>query len=218
MFKLILFSTIVALTAAQAVTNYWPFTWQTCQFAGPNIAKVENLTLSAPVYHPGIQYFSVKGLMERDSVFDVVNGTVEMFRTVGTLRSKIACTILPLETGSVSIGSCKYPDLCDLVYDLLGVKNVPLSECPDYLLENGLDCRCPWNIPQDKTLDVVGEFDLVDLGTLGIDWLVEGNFEIGVTASHRGKALTCLNLRFGVAKNGVTSTTTTTTRRIGRKK
>ena len=117
-----------------------------------------------------------------------------MRRTVSGLTATVVCTILPLsDTLSVSIGTCTYPDLCDLAYTLLGVKEDP-SQCPDYLLEEGLDCTCPFKTEAGRDLYLEDVIDVVDLKPYGVAWLVTGDFYVNVKASHKGKALVCLDI------------------------
>lgn len=142
--------------------------------------------------------FEVKARLIR-ALTSRVNATVVMYRTVSGLRAPVTCTILTIDVGlSVSIGSCSYPDLCDLAYTLMGVKD-DKDNCPEWLVEEGFDCTCPWQQPAGKEVDLFGDIEITDLAQFGVAWLVSGNFDINVKATHANQPLLCLDLKAGIA-------------------
>lgn len=229
MLKLVIILVLVALTNCQT-TSWWPFSYNTCTFGtgglGANIrhmyvdavsvsllVKKTNIYsatyiliwIEKPIYHPGTSYFEIDAILNR-AVNGLVNGTVIMDRTVSGLKTRVPCTILPLESGNTQIGSCTYPDLCDLAFSLLDVLDLPDDQCPDYLIENGIKCSCPWVIPAGKDLNFAGELEIPDLYEYGIAWLVSGQFDINVKASASGAPLLCLDLKAGIAPASFTTT------------
>ena len=151
-----------------------------------------------PIYHPGFHNFRVSAELIR-AVNSRVNGTVVMYRTVSGLRAPVTCTIITIDPQTVlSIGSCTYPDLCDLLYTLLGVKDSP--DCPEWLVEEGFTCKCPWDFPAGRSVNLEEEIEVTDLAQYGVAWLVSGNFEVNVKASHGTQPAICLDIKAGVSQ------------------
>ena len=79
-------------------------------------------------------------------------------------------------TAGVYVGSCNYTDLCAVIKSLFD--NFKPETCNPFLVENGIDCNCPFSIKETK-LDIVDmEIELPDASLSLASFLASGDFDI----------------------------------------
>ncbi|RNA28570.1 ganglioside GM2 [Brachionus plicatilis] len=167
MYKLICFLAILGSTLAQTRLQ-----WSLC---GPSVLQVSEFDLGTmPITHPGPMPFILAGKSIRE-IRGAVKSTVTIKRTVSGITLPITCYLVD---GNY-VGSCTYPDLCLLLKSVLGYD---ANSCPQNLIDNNIDCTCPFKLPaRELNVDVVA--DLPDATTSSITWIASGSFDVKVEAS-----------------------------------
>ncbi|XP_051716078.1 ganglioside GM2 activator [Ctenopharyngodon idella] len=163
------------------LTTVWGFSWQDCD--KPNDpARLKTLNISPdPIPIPGqlTAYASGTTSVELASPLSV-NVTLE--KEVAGIWVKIPC----LE----EIGSCHYPNVCDLLDQLIP----PGQDCPEPLHTYGLPCHCPFKAGDYSlpTSDIyIPEVELPG-------WLTNGNYKVQGVLGSSEKELGCLKIAFSL--------------------
>lgn len=155
MLKLICFLAFLGVTLAQTKLQ-----WSIC---GPSVLQVYEFDVGTmPITHPGPMPFILSGKSLRE-IKGAVKSTVTIRRTVTGITLPITCYLVD---GNY-VGSCTYQDLCQLMKSVLGYDE---SNCPQNLVQNSIDCTCPFKLPaRDLDIDVVA--DLPDATQSSITWI-----------------------------------------------
>ncbi|XP_061690773.1 ganglioside GM2 activator [Syngnathoides biaculeatus] len=154
------------------------FAWKNC--GKPNSAAVvKTLSVSPdPISIPGDLTVSASGSTSVELRAPLnVNVTVE--KEVAGFWVKIPCLD--------ELGSCHYPDACDLLSQLIP----PGQDCPEPLHTYGLPCRCPFK-PGSYALPQSDFFlPFMDVPS----WLSNGDYRLqGVLSDGNGEELGCLQV------------------------
>ena len=118
----------------------------------------------------------------------VVKADINIVRTVSGLTLPIRCVLVD---GNY-VGSCTYNDLCALIKSVLSLDQ---NNCPQSLVDNGIDCTCPWNLPV-RLVDIKQDFDLPDASTTPIGWIGAGDFSVDIKGTQGTTSIMCLNIKF----------------------
>ncbi|XP_028816321.1 ganglioside GM2 activator [Denticeps clupeoides] len=172
-----LFVPRAASTAPRGPTQIVGFAWKNCG-AADDPAVLKALEVSPdPVSIPGDLTASAAGTtsVELDTPL-ALNLTLE--KEVAGIWVKIPCVD--------EIGSCEYPDACDLLDQL----TPPGQDCPEPLHTYGIPCHCPfkagdYSLPQS-------DFYLPDIDLPF--WLTNGNYMVKGILGRDGKELGCLQV------------------------
>ena len=117
-----------------------------------------------------------------------INSKINIVRTVSGLNLKISCYLVD---GNY-VGSCVYNDLCGVIKSVL---NLSPSNCPQSLLDNSINCVCPWNLPV-RLLDINSDFNLIDGSTSQISWIASGDFNVDIKGTQGATSILCMNVKF----------------------
>lgn len=155
MFKFICFLAILGTILAQ--TN---LQWSIC---GSSVLQIYEFDVGPlPITHPGPMPFVLSAKSIRE-IRGAVKSTLTIKRTVNGITLPISCY---LSNGNY-VGSCTYNDLCELMKSVLGYDE---NNCPDNLINNSIDCTCPFKLPaRELDIDVVA--DLPDASASSIQWI-----------------------------------------------
>ncbi|KAL6480410.1 hypothetical protein MHYP_G00114430 [Metynnis hypsauchen] len=153
------------------------FSWENCgKPDDPAVLKVLKLSPD-PITIPGDLTASASGSTSVALVSPLsVNVTLE--KEVAGIWVKIPCV--------EEIGSCHYPDGCEILNQLIP----PGQDCPEPLHTYGLPCHCPFK---------AGDYSLPqsDFYVPNIDlpfWLTNGNYRVQGLLGSAGKELGCLKV------------------------
>ncbi|XP_076148130.1 ganglioside GM2 activator-like [Alosa pseudoharengus] len=157
------------------------FAWKNCG-SPDDPAVMKTLSISPdPISVPGNLMASATGTTSVALIAPVsVNVTLE--KEVAGFWVKIPC----LE----EIGSCHYPNACDLLDQLVP----PGQDCPEPLHTYGLPCHCPFKAG-DYTLPQ-SEFYLPDIDLPF--WLTNGDYRVQGILGANGKELGCLKVSLSI--------------------
>ncbi|KAK1804467.1 hypothetical protein P4O66_020475 [Electrophorus voltai] len=157
------------------------FSWENCGKPGdPSVMKTLDLSPD-PIPIPGNLQASASGTTSVALVSPLsVNVTLE--KEVAGIWVKVPC----LE----EIGSCHYPDACDILNQLIP----PGQDCPEPLHTYGLPCHCPFK---------AGDYSLPqsDFYLPQIDlpfWLTNGQYRVQGVLGSMDKELGCLKVSLSV--------------------
>lgn len=92
-----------------------------------------------------------------------VRSDVKILRTVTGVTLPVSCYLV----NGNQVGSCVYNDLCGLLNSVLGYNE---SNCPQNLIDNNINCKCPFDIPA-RSLSIDTKADLPDASTTSVTWL-----------------------------------------------
>lgn len=155
MFKIICFLAILGSTLAQTKLD-----WSICGTSVLNIYEFDVGTM--PILHPGPMPFTLVAKSIRE-IRGKVKSTLSIKRTVNGITLPISCYL----SNGIYVGSCTYDDLCELMKSVLGYSE---TNCPQNLIDNNIDCTCPFKLPaRDLDIDVVA--NLPDASTTPIQWI-----------------------------------------------
>ncbi|CAB1438660.1 unnamed protein product [Pleuronectes platessa] len=153
------------------------FDWKNC--GKPDApAVLSALTLSPdPITIPGELTASASGATTVE-LATPLSVTLTMEKEVAGFWVKIPCV--------EEIGSCHYPDICDILSQLIP----PGQDCPEPLHTYGLPCRCPfkagsYSLPKS-------DFSLPDVDLPY--WLTNGSYRVQGVLGSGGEELGCLKL------------------------
>ncbi|XP_075993584.1 ganglioside GM2 activator [Genypterus blacodes] len=157
------------------------FVWKNC--GGPDDpAVMKTLDLSPdPISIPGDLSASASASTSVELVAPLpLNVTIE--KEVAGFWVKIPCV--------EDLGSCHYPDACDLLNQLVP----PGQDCPEPLHSYGLPCRCPfkagsYSLPQS-------DFYLPNMDLPY--WLTNGNYRLQGALGSQDKELACLKVALSI--------------------
>nr|XP_005173176.1 ganglioside GM2 activator isoform X1 [Danio rerio] len=163
------------------LTKVLGFSWQNCG-KPDDPANLKSLDISPdPIPIPGRLTADAKGTTSVELASPLsVNVTVE--REVAGMWVKIPCLD--------EIGSCHYPNVCDLLNQLIP----PPQDCPEPLHTYGLPCHCPFKAG-DYALPS-SEIDIPDVELPG--WLTNGHYRVEGILGSTGKELGCLKISFSL--------------------
>ena len=116
---------------------------------------------------------------------------LNMVRTVNGLNLKVGCCLVD---GNY-VGSCVYNDFCQFIK---WRQNFSPENCPGFLLNNGIDCTCPFNIPAGL-IDINTNFNLPDISTNTLPaWLGSGDFDVDLKLTQGTTSILCFNIKFSM--------------------
>ena len=125
------------------------------------------------------------------AIIGVIKSDLNIVRTVSGIKLKISCYLV---NGNY-VGSCVKNDFCQVIKWRLGFSP---ENCPDFLLNNGIDCTCPFNIPAGL-IDINTNFDLPDISTTTLPtWLGRGDFDVDLKLTQGTNSILCFNIKFSV--------------------
>ena len=119
-----------------------------------------------------------------------------MVRTVSGLTLPISCYL----SEGINIGSCVYDDLCGLIKSVLDLNE---TNCPQNLIDNGIPCTCPFNLPI-RELNINENFQIPALSNFSNPWLVfftylpSGDFDVTIKLTIDNTNISCLNIKFSI--------------------
>ena len=117
-----------------------------------------------------------------------VKADVKVVRTVGGLALPVNCY---LNQGTY-VGSCVYNDLCDLLKSVLSLDE---NNCPQNLIDNGIPCKCPFDLPI-RDLNINQSFQLPNAAGTLASFLASGDFDITIKGTIGTANILCLNMKF----------------------
>jgi len=183
MLKFFILMAAIALASGQ----YSKLEWSLCGQGVLDIQKLEATPM--PIRHPGELVLALTASNRRE-IKGAVKSKVTIKRAVSGLSLAIRCYLV----NGNQVGSCSYPDLCQLLNSVLSLTP---ENCPQNLIDNSINCKCPWNLPK-RSLDINSKFNLPDAETTPISWIGTGDFETKIEASDPKGKIVCLNLKFSV--------------------
>ena len=152
-----------------------------------------------PIRYPGIMNL-ISTAQTSQQIKGVVAADVKIVRSVSGLNLKVLCYLF---SGNY-IGSCFYNDLC---LALQKVFDLNQNNCPNYLLYNGIDCTCPFNLPV-RPFYINDDFDLPDRpmfsnsispsSFLAFYLLNNGDFSIDVKLTQGSTSILCMNFKYSM--------------------
>ena len=145
--------------------------------------------INKPIRHPGVMHLVFAG-QNKKVITGVVKADVNIVRTVSGLNLKIQCYLV----NGDYVGSCVYNDLCALMNSVLSLTP---ENCPANLIQNGINCKCPWNLPINF-VNINQDFDLPDASTTPITWIGSGDFNVDIKATQGTTSILCMNTKFSV--------------------
>ena len=115
---------------------------------------------------------------------------INLVRTVSGLNLKINCYMRNCEY----VGSCVHNDFCQVIKRSL---HFSPENCPDFFINNGIDCTCPFNLPAGL-IDINANFDLPGFGTTPLSWLLSGDFNVDLKLTQGTNSILCFNIKFSI--------------------
>ena len=147
-----------------------------------------------PLSTPGSIEINVKADILR-SIYGRLPTTVNVIRIIAGLALPVRC-YNSIGTGS-SVGSCSYNDLCkDFLQDIYGVNE---SNCIPELLDWGIDCSCPFNLPA-QSVEGSHIFDIPKLMNIPEHWFGSGDFDVTFTVnSASNQHIACIRFKYTIS-------------------
>ena len=169
--------------------TYKEMTFTDC---GSRNAKINRLSYTPmPIIQPGAGKISFS-IAATENIKGVIKADVNIVRTVSGIKLPVRCYIVQGE----NVGSCSYPDLCNLMKRLVSYGP---GNCPANLAQHGIDCNCPVNINK-RDLDIDMDVTLPQAPEYA-SWLSTGDFDVKLSASV-GTISACYNIKFSVKPAG----------------
>jgi len=155
---------------------------------GSKFVKISRLSYEPmPIIQPGTGKISFS-IAAEEEIKGVVKADVKILRTVSGIKLPINCYKVEGE----NFGSCVYDDLCGIMKRIIKYDD---GQCPDNLLQYGIDCNCPVHITK-RDLDI--EMDVtIPKAPEYASWLSVGDFDVNLKASV-GKIVGCFDIKFSV--------------------
>jgi len=122
------------------------------------------------------------------SINGMIKSDIKIIRRISGLNLKVSCYLVD---GNY-VGSCVNIDFCQVLKRRL---NFTAENCPEYLLDNSIDCTCPFNIPT-RLMYINKAFDLPDFSTTPITWLGSGDFDLDIKLTQGTTSILCLSIKF----------------------
>ena len=116
-----------------------------------------------------------------------VKADVKITRSVGGLQLPVNCYL----SQGTYVGSCIYDDLCGLIKSVLSLDE---TNCPANLIDNGIPCKCPFDLPI-RELNINQSFQLPDIRTTILNMLATGDFDITIKGTMGLTNILCLNMK-----------------------
>merc|ERR1712127_779281 len=179
MLKFFILMAAIALASGQ----YRKLEWSLCGQGVLDIQKLEATPM--PIRHPGELVLALTASNRRE-IKGAVKSKVTINRAVSGLSLAIRCYLVD----GNQVGSCTYDDLCGL---LNGVLSLTPDNCPQNLIDNGINCKCPFDVPE-RDLEIDTNFQLPDADSTPISWIGTGDFEAKIDASDSKGKVICLEL------------------------
>ncbi len=118
-----------------------------------------------------------------------IKSDINIVRIVSGLFLKISC--YPIEGNYV--GSCVKNDFCQALKWRLDFST---ENCPEFLLNNNIDCACPFNIPAGR-IDIKTDF-VLDFSMSPLVWAKSGDFSVDIKLTQGLTSILCLNIKFAI--------------------
>ena len=123
----------------------------------------------------------------RQAIKGLVKADVKITRIVSGLLLPVNCLLVD----GTYVGSCVYNDLCGLIKSVLSLDE---NNCPANLIENGIPCKCPFDLPI-RELNINQSFQLPDIRTTILNMLATGDFDITIKGTMGLTNILCLNMK-----------------------
>lgn len=131
-----------------------------------------------PIVHPGVIDVTFQANTKRD-IKGAIKTELNIVRSVSGIALPIRCYL----ASGLYVGSCTYNDGCkDLLQDILNI-TAANGNCPPPLAAIGIDCSCPFNIPQNNNINLQFPSNIEDLSTSVASFLASGDFKIRLKAT-----------------------------------
>ena len=136
----------------------------------------------------------------------VIKGQVKTDVKITRMISGITLAVNCYLSQGTYVGSCVYNDLCDLLKSVLSLDE---NNCPQNLIDNGIPCKCPFDLPI-RDLNINQSFQLPNLSNSTIlsstpnsnpwlflgYWLSSGDFDVTIKSTIGTTNILCLNMKF----------------------
>lgn len=123
-----------------------------------------------------------------------IKSDFSIIKTVSGLRIPIRCYL----ASGVYVGSCVHTDYCQF---LTRFSNFTAENCPSFLVNNSMDCTCPFNLPA-RLIDINTAFDLPvfsnSLLNFFLSSLLSGQFDVNIKLTQENTSILCLNFKFSI--------------------
>ncbi len=124
------------------------------------------------------------------SIIGPIRSNITIYRTVSGLKLKISCYLVD---GNY-VGSCVYNDFCEVLKRRL---NFSADNCPPFLIDNSIDCSCPFDIP-GGLIDINTVLELPDYSMTPMSWMGSGDFDVGFQLTQGTNSILCMNIKFSM--------------------
>jgi hypothetical protein len=124
------------------------------------------------------------------TIMGPIKSDITIFRTVSGLKLKISCYLVD---GNY-VGSCVNSDFCQVLKRRL---DFTAENCPECLLDNSIDCACPFDIAAGL-IDIKTLFDLPDFSTTPMSWMGSGDFDVDLKLTQGTNSILCMNIKFSM--------------------
>jgi hypothetical protein len=116
--------------------------WEDC---GSKSIKLNKFDIQPnPLENPSDATLSLNVKLNRN-VQGILRGEIDIVRLVGGIKLPVKCYI----ADGVSVGSCKYADVCKFIKDV-APSAFNKDQCPPDLAKYGIDCECPFRITSSE--------------------------------------------------------------------
>ena len=119
-----------------------------------------------------------------------IKSDIIIFRTVSGLKLKISCYLVD---GNF-VGSCVYTDFCQIIKRRL---NFTAENCPEFLLDNSIDCTCPFDI-HAGLIDIYTVLNLPDFSSTPMSLFGSGDFDVDLKLTQETNSILCMNIKFSM--------------------
>lgn len=144
---------------------------------GGTVATIKQFSISPdPIVVPGIVTFNAE-IDLKSSVMKspVLNAEVTVEKKAGGVYIKLPCVD--------QIGSCTYADLCSMLN--------AVTQCPPFLLENQIKCKCPYKAGVYSVNNGTLQYSEADLPS--------GDYQIHAVITIKNQKAACVNVQFSIA-------------------
>jgi hypothetical protein len=120
----------------------------------------------------------------------LIKSDITIYRSIAGLKLKVSCYLVD---GNY-VGSCVNTDFCQVLKRSL---NFSVENCPPFLVNNSLDCTCPFSLPT-RLIDINTSFDVRDLSTSLVSWLASGDYDFDIKLTQGTTSILCLSIKFSM--------------------
>ena len=124
----------------------------------------------------------------RQQINGLVKADIKLIRIISGLTLPVNCYLMD----GTYVGSCVYNDLCAFTNFIF---NLNQNDCPEFLINNGFDCTCPFDLPNGD-LNINEIFQVPALATTAVTFLGSGDFDFTIKATMGTTNILCLNMKF----------------------